>query len=231
MGGGRKAKRQSPTLPARLAGLKPGDPALLHLSGAPPFDKSFVDAALRAIRPPADQLTLCREKLVIAIQLMRMIFWHDHEVHKRTLSQLKLSAAKTARLLDKLGPGHLHFLLPPDDLKKVELVGDPGMFVAKDSKVRPSARLQKDLRNLVANLDGISRKAKSGALKMSVALSAYDFLMERGSANPTLSSDGPFFNLASILYEAVTGRENVSIEWHCRRVLRMERAKSSTHLG
>jgi hypothetical protein len=57
-------------------------------------------------------------------------------------------------------------------------------------------------------------------LKRFCALVAYDVLGECGARRPTLTIDGPFFQLAAVLYEAVTGASEANLERACRSVFR-----------
>jgi hypothetical protein len=52
--------------------------------------------------------------------------------------------------------------------------------------------------------------------KQNAAEFALVLLMQFGRKQPTLTPSGPFFSLASVLYEAVTGKKDANLERQCR---------------
>jgi hypothetical protein len=61
--------------------------------------------------------------------------------------------------------------------------------------------------------------------KRHAANCAYDLLTTFGNQPPTLKSEGAFYNLAQIMYEAFTGEPEQSIERACRAVHQARRRK------
>jgi hypothetical protein len=54
-------------------------------------------------------------------------------------------------------------------------------------------------------------------LKKNAAFYAHLLLTQYGKTPPTLTTGGPFFELASLLYEAATGQIDVDLSNHCRK--------------
>lgn len=57
--------------------------------------------------------------------------------------------------------------------------------------------------------------------KLAAAIYAYHLLKDYKKP-PTLTVGGAFFELASVLYEGIRGRENENLEWYCRQVSELE---------
>jgi hypothetical protein len=83
---------------------------------------------------------------------------------------------------------------------------------AFDLKAR---RIERAARTIAEKIDVPAGKPRLNETKVYAARRAYNILDEYG-AKPTLTVDGPYFNLASLLYEAVTGKVSVSLEHACR---------------
>jgi hypothetical protein len=71
----------------------------------------------------------------------------------------------------------------------------------------------------------IPRTRPPDRLKSMCSFFAFDLLEDFSNRAPALTSDGPFYLLASVLYEAVTGKPNVSIEAACRETHRTKRQR------
>jgi hypothetical protein len=56
--------------------------------------------------------------------------------------------------------------------------------------------------------------------KFYCAMGAFDLLEKFSCHPPTLSADGPFYRLASVLYEGASGEGDVSLERPCRTAFR-----------
>ena len=77
------------------------------------------------------------------------------------------------------------------------------------------------IEKLVQKQEKIAAEKKKGAppldhTKLNSAEGAYVLLKQFGSRPPTKTVLGPFYELATILYEGATGRAHVSIQWYCR---------------
>lgn len=64
------------------------------------------------------------------------------------------------------------------------------------------------------------RTRPSNMLKRFCALFAFDLIERFGGERATLTIDGPFFRLASVLYEAAAGTRDANLERACRLVFR-----------
>jgi hypothetical protein len=56
-------------------------------------------------------------------------------------------------------------------------------------------------------------------VKSNVAQTAYFTLVQFAEVRPTTTASGPFYELASLYYEATTGLRGVSMERQCRKFL------------
>jgi hypothetical protein len=62
---------------------------------------------------------------------------------------------------------------------------------------------------------GAPRRRPKDTAKRAAASYAYCCLVAYSNKSPTLSGAGPYFHLASIIYEAATGKTDVSLEYQC----------------
>jgi hypothetical protein len=99
----------------------------------------------------------------------------------------------------------------------------------EDEGMRTSERLA----SIASVLEGGARTSKNSKkqtkppnrLKLLCARGAHDLLQQFSGVDrrPTLSVDGAFHRLASVLYEAATGKSDVALERWCRTVLHSHR--------
>ena len=83
------------------------------------------------------------------------------------------------------------------------------------------ASIAKDAeRNMAAR-----RTRPADMLKRFCAQSAFSLIAEFSARPPTLTADGPFLQLATVLYEAVTGVRDANIERACRVIFRSDPAR------
>jgi hypothetical protein len=146
--------------------------------------------------------------------------------NKKVLDKLMRSSQKTAKLLAAL-PAPLREQLwydLPDELEsnKVESHGLT-LHVPKPPMVSRSERLRTELDSLANKIDLSIRSDKTGPKldygKLNVAQNAYYTLVQFAPVRPTTTAAGPFYELASVYYEAVTGQKDVSMERQCRKFL------------
>jgi hypothetical protein len=100
-------------------------------------------------------------------------------------------------------------------------VGDVGEPIAFDAFLRHLDRIEKAagafVRGVVVRKSG---KRPPDVWRKDMAAQMADGLLNDYGAGATASNDGPYFNLASILFEGATGRPDVSIDRQCRAWLK-----------
>jgi hypothetical protein len=73
----------------------------------------------------------------------------------------------------------------------------------------------------------VATKRRSGSPgridKTFAATEALSLLRRFASGGPTLTAEGPFFNLATALYEKATGEASANLDWQCRQAFRRSR--------
>jgi hypothetical protein len=67
---------------------------------------------------------------------------------------------------------------------------------------------------------------RADAQKRYAANCAFDLMVKFGRKPPTLTPDGPYYTLASILYESFTGLDNENLERQCRSMHKGAQGKS-----
>jgi len=148
----------------------------------------------------------------------------------KTLDKLMRDSRKTAKWLAELPAPLLEELLhgSADEFESNEVV-DQGLLlhVPKQSVILRSERLRAQLDSL-ANKISLRRGEKIRSkkfgpkfdyAKINAAQGAYYTLLQFSPVRPTTTADGPFYALASVYYEAVTGLKDANMDRQCRRFL------------
>jgi len=63
--------------------------------------------------------------------------------------------------------------------------------------------------------------------KLNAASSAHQLLTKFGQKPPTLTTDGPYYRLASSLYESATGKPCMDLSRQCRKVSGLENRRGA----
>jgi hypothetical protein len=151
---------------------------------------------------------------------------HQRHIQFKTAKAIKdeyLDVAKTferaARLLKEWHPGHD---TPPFPMSRHPFDD----MIAYDRKVAEvSGFLVRLARDAKESAKRVPAKLVADMGKFSTAVCALLLLKIFGSRPPTLTSEGPFFQLTANLYEAATGIREVSLERQCRRAFNSGLAK------
>lgn len=179
--------------------------------------------ALALISPPEDRLQECQRFLGDCIK--EIARGEPPASQKELRAQLALAsthfraALKAAQRL----PRSRLMLLPPSSLKPARSIAD--LLDASRSKqlTLHRQRFLDELGYVAKSLEQQSEQLKvprSGGRpnyrKQAAAVSAWALLKLYGREPPTLTTDGLYFELASILYEAGTGKKDIDLDRECR---------------
>ena len=189
----------------------------------PPFDNSaIVERALLEVKPHPTHADLCGQEIVGMIRHAPAdLEWLMHSYPSKKDQQALIGVIeglkKARKAIASLSPGWrkklfvVQFPHPKADkraarfLDYIEWVAGRASFFARSDRTvnipwHETFRRGKPTKKLAANF-------------------AYDVLERFSDRPPTLTPSGPFFNLAQILYEAMTG-EDANLERQCRAVHR-----------
>jgi hypothetical protein len=208
--------------------------AFLLVRWSEPVDQicDLVDAAIHIIEPAEGKEPECRRFVADGIQLMRMIPAIG-DAPDRRLRQLMEACRKVTRLLAELPPSLSRALLS-DPLSESDLIDEIrlGVPAPMRSQKNPqqtsrSAKLSMELESLAkaiekSHLGKKRRGPKEDLVKLNAVQAAYLALIQYSSLAPTTTTAGPFYELSSIYYEAVTGSAGVSMERQCRNFLKSD---------
>lgn len=209
-----------------LSGARLGDEVWVTLTWAPPVDPNseLVNSAIEIIRPLKDEEASVRAFVAFSIRLDRMAR-RPKPPPKKILENLKRASQKTAKLLAKLPARFRDQLLrdSPDPSDSME-VDDQGLRLRVPQHPNRTPRLERlrtELDSLANKIIYPSKKTgpKPDDVKLNAARAAYDTLTQFAPVQPTTTAAGPFYELASVYYEAVTGRRGVDMEYSCRKFL------------
>jgi hypothetical protein len=178
--------------------------------------------ALALISAPEDRLQECQRFLGDCIK--EITSGKPPASQKKLRAQLPLASKHFWAALKALPRSRLR-LLPPSFLKPANSIAD--LLDATRSKQMTLHRQMflGKLEYIAINLEQQSQQLKvprSGGRtdyrKQTAAEFALVLLAHYGRKHPTLTTGGPFLELASILYEAATGKRNVDLDRQCRTV-------------
>jgi hypothetical protein len=209
----------------------------LELRWSEPVDENcdLVDAAIQIIEPAEGKKSQCRRFVADTIRLMRMIPTHG-AAPSRKLRKLMEACRRVTALLAEL-PQSLSDGLLPDELNESDLTDEiregvpaPMRFRKNPKNTSRSRKLRMELEFLVKAIDMSYLRKKRGRqkndlVKLNAVMGAYHTLIQYSSFAPTTTAGGPFYELSSIFYEAVTGLAGVSMERQCRKFLKSELAQ------
>ena len=177
------------------------------------IDPDLIKKALEIIAPNEKRKSLCHSELVFKI-------WHHRDWNrlntesvgnkKRILGKLKSALHKVKKAITELPPSLRH-----------------NLFSFK-IKLRDNLDYGDNFSEFCIELetlaDGVDhnlgyRRRKFNYKKRDAAFLARELMMEHGR-RPTTTVEGPFFRLASILHEAITGESEENLDRQCRAVLK-----------
>ena len=210
-------------LPPEWRSAKPGQKALVLMRWADPVDphSELVNAAIGIIRPAKEKEASCRGQVAQAIRSIRMME-NEERAGALMLQKLRRASLKTAKLLAKLPVALQHRLLRSQDYPIIRIDA-----TAKPEVTAPARceRLRIELNSLASEISPLLANMRTGPkfdwVKFNVALNAYDTLVQFAKVLPTKTAAGPFYELATLYYEAATGRREVSMERYCRRFMKV----------
>jgi hypothetical protein len=186
-------------------------------------DCELVNAAIDIIQPPKEKEASCREHVAQTIQLNRMTPKKER-VDARMLQKLRRALLKAAKLLADL-PASLQDKLRSPDFDLSAPIVEVGRHGMKPRVARPQSaasrceRLRVELDTLAKDIGQFFLTNKIDFVKFNIAQAAYFTLVQFAEVRPTTTAAGPFYELASLYYEAITGLREVSMERQCRKFL------------
>jgi hypothetical protein len=212
-------------LPPKFRALKPDDKVLVLLRWADPVDPNceLVNAAIDIIQPPKEKEASCREHVARTIQLNRMTPKKER-FDAGMLQKLRLASLKVAEQLADL-PTSLQDGLRSVDFDFSAPIVELGHQRTISSVAGPQSaasryeRLRVELDSLAEDVGEFFLINKFDWVKFNVAQTAYFTLVQFAEVRPTTTAAGPFYELASLYYEATTGLREVSMERQCRKFL------------
>jgi hypothetical protein len=164
----------------------------------------IIERALSLIKPKPEQRAACataigqRDELLRRIHLVLGAIPSPGDLKKR-LKKIGGDLRRTRRLLDEPS-GCVAAVVGPDFLGEFDRLIDSAQFYHDAIAVRHGSRRWDNVKAIAARY-------------------ANELLRSFGSAPPTKTPDGPFYNLASLLYEGATAKVGVDLEQYCRDVL------------
>jgi hypothetical protein len=187
--------------------------------------EEIAEQALRLINPLDDKKAVCQRSIKVLIAMIKAV----HSNKERPAAQIrddiqKLYAAlrKTKAALDELFKSGCGLHLPMKRYRKHKIM----------ESIRTKTHYQSewlDFYNVViakiALLENLHNPIRKGApvsdpTKVLAAAHSFNLLSEFGRKQPTETIGGPFYELASLLYEGATGVRNANLERYCRKVFK-----------
>ena len=181
------------------------------------------ERALVLISPPEDRLQECRRLLGDCIK--EVASEKPPELQKKLRAQLALASKhfRAALKATQRLPRSRLILLPPPFSKPVGSLADLLDATRSKQLTLHRQRFLDELGYVAKNLEQQSerlRVPRSGGhpnyRKQAAAEFAWALLALYGRKRPTLTTGGPYFDLASLLYEAGTGKEAIDLRRQCR---------------
>jgi hypothetical protein len=203
-----------------------------------------VERAVREVNPRPGDKASCRAEImrIISFDPIEMyncndavLTWHafPNKNERRILTSLSKALGKACRAINSLPPEWQQVLfVDPEDRAAIvdgrilwpEAAKHLADFLRQHGELAERAAAYTRLKR-THFVSGPAENVRRGdAKKRHAANCAYDLLVRYRGAAPALTRN-PFYDLASILYEAFTGKAGEDIERQCRAVRRHRRAQ------
>ncbi len=174
----------------------------------------IVDRALEEIRPASGQEAACRTEIEVASRQLNLLDdyfqgWLSPGVLKQHMSRLALSLRTTIKVIKSFPTAdrELIFRALSNDAGPI----NPAALLAQlESLGQRLALLRK-------SLNVSSGAPRLHPVKLFAAHYARELLRRFADKAPTLTPEGPYLALASILYEGVTGKKDADMRRACAR--------------
>jgi hypothetical protein len=175
-------------------------------------DSEVVTRAVEIICPSQGHELFCRTMLAIQMDscsnIARRIWLYTWGVFR--LSHIAKGIDDRYRAFEELT--HLGINIPgEEDIRS--LVGN------ESQRIR---RLVDEFQTMLQEEKGGKRGRPPDPAKLAAAEHAWTWLTDVGK-RPTLTADGDFFRLASIIYEGATNKKDIDLEGQCKTVLQRHR--------
>jgi hypothetical protein len=194
------------------------------------FEPSCVDDAIRIVAPvPADE-EACRVLIVWAMAMCRREKEEIQPARKRAEEELysAIKRIKSAEIALDI----------PRIYKRLAFQEREDFDDATTGAIKELARIRNALETLLKRYRERRTKkevaAKGGrppdVPKLAAAHYAYCALVAYSESSPTETTDGPFYRLAQVIYEAATKESAGSIDHSCRTVFKKRQSQSKEEL-
>lgn len=186
-----------------------------HGPPGPKANSKIVTRVVRIIMPPADQEVACRDHAAFIIGWGCLLYqMHSNWVWTKETSKLVSGAIQQLE-------------------KAVDSISGLPRWIKRKHRKTIGAFVQRLAQTKAAFKDDVDQHGlatRTGRhqdlTKLNIAQHAYDLLEEYASKKPNLTVEGPFYQLASVLYEAATGEQESDLQRPCRRIWGDIRAQS-----
>jgi hypothetical protein len=167
-------------------------------------DPSVIDCALDVIKPHVDRLDACRQEIADCISMVKFVNAGMTDLpspaelrgNYNCIAKRMKREINFFKKLPRMQGCHFQYLLP-----HLEKAAKIATFAAKNTIVPKGSQIWDDA-------------------KVVAAVCAHSALKEYG-VTPTLTVDGAFYELASILYEGATGKKEQDLTQYCRQLGRV----------
>jgi hypothetical protein len=214
---------------------------------------AIAERAMVEVSPSPSQKRQCFEAILEVMRFEPCASYNIHEHYaywcalpdkheRRSLTTLAAALVKTKNTLKALSPQWQQALLAETADKAI--INDDGKISRPDAVKRfnefyEATRLVWNRTLMYLDLKPsdfqdsespvpVFEIAKLNPKKRYAANCAYHLLIRFANKPPTLSPDGAFFTLASVLYESFTGMPDQNVEWQCRAVYRWRQRRRSS---
>jgi hypothetical protein len=174
-------------------------------------NSEIVDRCLELIKPAADKEEHCRLSVYFGIiscapPLIPNLRYEEGETKKRTKDRARFGKTLRKASAMLVGPGPAQWGLSGDELhERVAVCRKLDAWAARAEEMVTTCCVP------------------SGAIpidraKLTAASNAFRLIKDFSGARPTLTAGGPFYELASTLYEGGTGNVMADLSWYCRKI-------------
>jgi hypothetical protein len=189
------------------------------------MDSAIVDECIALIAPDAQHEAECRRQIERHVDMMRWFNLPKSKLECRdALWKLKLKLRPVGRKADR--ETLLRFA---DALADAAVqLNEPlcGPYLSRRLPTFDAAKFSKELETLVTiarEVAGSMHLEHGRPVNMSKSIAAWsaeELIETWGTKPPTLTIDGPYYRLASILYGAGTGEHGVDLSRQCKETSR-----------
>jgi hypothetical protein len=175
-------------------------------------DLGIVVRALDLIEPAPHRQDECRCTIESDVRLLKLV----HDDSSNSISSAKLRESLSAAV-DALTDVQFRIRSLPKKYRSLVFrgLGEYTAPVDSDTYMDATKNLERGIAFLRDHLHVPKGSRPRDPVKQVAALFARDLLRDYSAKKPTLTTEGPYLALASILYESVTGTEGADLRRYC----------------